>query len=153
MPDDLEDFLRRAAKRRQAKAAEQKQAQKPVRPVRPQYSNSRTERVARPVEESEPIVMAEIVDEATESHSRQIQRLEDQRRSIEEAKKVARRLEEETAKKEKKLSQRSSNESSIPQSTGHPIADLLANFRRPGGIQQAILMREILDRPEHRWQD
>ncbi|KAA1259158.1 hypothetical protein LF1_16860 [Rubripirellula obstinata] len=153
MPNDLEDFLRRAAQRRQAKAADQKQAQQPVRPVRPQYSNSRTERLARPVEEPDPVLMAEIVDEDAESHSRQIQRLEDQRRSIEEAKKVARRLEEETAKKQKKSAQKDSSESSIPQSTGHPIADLLANFRRPGGIQQAILMREILDRPEHRWPD
>ena len=153
MSGDLEDFLRRAAQRRQAKAADQKQAQQPTRPVRPQYSDSRTERVARPVRDDEPVLTAEIVDESAESHSRQIQRMEDQRRSIEEAKKVARRLEEETAKKQKKSDQRGSSQSSIPQSTGHPVADLLANFRRPGGIQQAILMREILDRPEHRWQD
>jgi hypothetical protein len=107
--------------------------------------------LARPVEAVEEILTAEIVDDEVESHSRQIQRMEDQRRSIEEAKKVARRLEEETAKKKKKMAKRDAGESSVPQSTGHPVADLLANFRRAGGIQQAILMREILDRPEHRW--
>ena len=153
MSGDLEDFLRRAAQRRQAKAANQERTQKPARPVQPQYSDSRTERVARTVEEVEPVLMAEVVDDDTESHSRQIQRMEDQRRSIEEAKKVARRLEEETAKKQRRSAQRDASNSALPQSTGHPVADLIANFRRPGGIQQAILMREILDRPEDRWQD
>ena len=63
MARDLDDFLRRAAQRRQAKAAEQRQAQQPERRVRPQYSDARTERIARPVEEAEEVLMAEVVDD------------------------------------------------------------------------------------------
>ena len=37
------------------------------------------------------------------------------------------------------------------QSNGLSAEDLVAMLKRPGGVQQAILLREILDRPEHRW--
>lgn len=160
MSGDIEEFLRRAAQRRQAKAVEQKEAQAPPRRVRREYTDARSERVARSPDEIdeirgfssiEEILTAEIVDVEEESSSRQIQRMEDQRRDIEEAKKVARRLEEETAKKKKKTDKRDASRSGVIQSTGNPVADLLANFRRPGTIQQAILMREIIDRPDHRW--
>jgi hypothetical protein len=166
MSGDIEDFLRRAAQRRQAKAVEQKEAQTPQRRVRREYTDARSERITRSPYEMDPsdeiedirgdgsgdeILTAEIVDVDEVSHSRQIQQMEDQRRSIEEAKKVARRLEEETAKKKQKTDKRDASRSAAIQSTGDPVADLLANFRRPGTIQQAILLREIIDRPDHRW--
>ena len=59
MSGDLEDFLRRAAQRRQAKESQQQASQPPQR-QRPQYSNRRTERMAQPVEE---VVVAEVIEE------------------------------------------------------------------------------------------
>ena len=37
------------------------------------------------------------------------------------------------------------------ESSGHPAQDRIRTLQRPGGIQQAILLREILERPTHRW--
>jgi hypothetical protein len=47
-------------------------------------------------------------------------------------------------------------EASQPQDRlhGQPVttaADLVALLRQPRGIQQAVLLHEILQRPEHRW--
>ena len=56
MSGDLEDFLKRAAERRQAKAAQQA----PPKRVPPQYSDSRTERVPRPAPTND-VVEAQIV--------------------------------------------------------------------------------------------
>ncbi len=159
MSGDLEDFLRRAAQRRQAKAAQQPAA--PQR-QRPQYSDRRTERVARDVD-AEPILTAEIVEDDPNSFSARLRR-------VEEAKKAAAKAQAEAANKLAQVragrsrgsasssSQGSGNQGSGNQGSGTAVAmsgdptqDLLRLLRQPGGIRQAILLREILDRPEHRW--
>lgn len=33
----------------------------------------------------------------------------------------------------------------------HPLGDLTKLFATPGDVRKAILLREIFDRPEHRW--
>ena len=144
MPDDLEDFLRRAAARRQAKAAQQPPAQ-PAAPAprpKPQYSDRRTERVVRPREDE--ILVAEVVEEPNEFQKRQEQ--------VRKAKQKAQEAAAELASAQKKQKSRKPKPSvSSPPISRNPAENLIALLQRPGGIQQAVLLREILDRPEHRW--
>lgn len=143
MSGDLEDFLRRAAQRRQAKAAQQQQ-QQPA--PRPQYSDSRTERRVRSAEPEE-VFTAEIVEEDSSSIAARLRR-------IEEAKRAAKKAEAEVAQAIEKAKTRGGSKltDAAPLAlSGNPAQDLLTLLRRPGGIQQAILLREILQRPEHRW--
>lgn len=37
------------------------------------------------------------------------------------------------------------------QTTGSPATELAATLRSPAGLRQLVLMREILERPTHRW--
>ena len=71
-------------------------------------------------------------------------------RRVEEAKEVAAQIEADVAKKAKKLSKPASAAPGLALS-GNMAEDLIRMLRKPGGIQQAILLREVLDRPEHRW--
>ena len=139
MSGDLEDFLRRAAQRRQAKAAQQQQ---PAERQRPQYSDSRTERIVRATEPEE-ILEAEIVEEDPDSFSARMRRLEEAKRD---------RLTDEfwciTNAPDGSPADESSRDVVL---SGNPARDLIKLIRQPGGLQQAILMREIFDRPEHRW--
>lgn len=144
MAGDLEDFLRRAAQRRQAKAAQQ-QPPPPTR-AQPHYSDSRTERVVPPIEEAEEILTAEIVED-TNSIAARMHRLE-------EARRVAAEVEEAAHEKLRSVKHKVQKKKAVAvkgQFTGNPAADLINALRQPGGIQQAILLREILDPPEHRW--
>ena len=142
MPGDLEDFLRRAAQRRQQKAAQEKQ-QAPQRREKPQYSDSRSERIVRPQHLDEAILTAEIVDDQSISFGQRLKKVEDAKRAAAKAKQIADDLMKQAARK--------TPAALATEPTGVPIHDLLKLLRRPGGIQQAILLREILDRPEHRW--
>lgn len=144
MSGDLEDFLRRAAERRQAKAAQQQQATPAKRP-RPQYSDRARERVTS-VDQADEILTAEIVTEPSPAEDAIASRI----RRVEEAKEVAAQIEADVAKKSKNLSKPASGAPGLPLS-GNMAEDLIRMLRKPGGIQQAILLREVLDRPEHRW--
>ncbi|MFK8110588.1 MAG: hypothetical protein AB8B91_00210 [Rubripirellula sp.] len=146
MAGDLEDFLRRAAERRQAKAAQQQQQQPPAPRETPQYTDRRTERLAR-IPDDEEILTAEIVEPPTNTYAAQIQRVEDARRE-------ASRIQNELQRKQKKQAAKSKRDQKSADAkvmTGHPATDLIRLMRSNGGIQQAILLREIFDRPEHRW--
>lgn len=144
MSGDLEDFLRRAAQRRQAKAAQQQQPKpKPVR-QRPQYSDRHSERVVDAALVDEPVT-AEIVEE-------DVYPLAEQRRRLEQSRQAAAAAEAEAAKDRAKLKRRAGTQStkSLPL-TGITAEDLLRLLSSPQGVRQAILLREVLDRPEHRW--
>ncbi|GAA5506123.1 hypothetical protein [Novipirellula caenicola] len=156
MAGDLEDFLRRAAQRRQANAGNRNQppaarpaASHPAVPEqrkRPQYSNHRTERMVREVEEE--IYVAEVVeDEPSPWQERQ--------RKIEEAKRAAAEAESAAAKAFAKVKKGGTASPAPmapgPQMTGNVAADLIRLLQSPEGIQQAVLLREILDRPIDRW--
>lgn len=142
MSGDLEDFLRRAAQRRQAKAAQQQQPAQQQRPrSRPQYSDSRTERIVQAVDDDIPV--AEVVEDDTSS-------LAARRRRLEQSKKAAEQAEAAKRVRSAKPSARPATAATIPLA-GSAAQDLLRILRQPGGIKQAILLREILDRPEHRW--
>ncbi|WP_144058097.1 hypothetical protein [Novipirellula maiorica] len=154
MAGDLEDFLRRAAQRRQANAGNPPAAARPAaaQPAvpeqrkRPQYSNHRTERMIREVEEE--IYVAEVVeDEPSPWQERQ--------RKIEEAKRAAAEAESMAAKAMDKVKKSGAQASHPldggPQMTGNVAADLIRLLHSPQGVQQAVLLREILDRPIDRW--
>lgn len=148
MSGDLEDFLRRAAQRRQAKSAQQPQPQA-ARP-KPEYSNRRTERVVDAVIVEEPMV-AEIVAEDTRSFAAQQRRLR-------ESQQQAARAKADAAAKLSQLKQRHPFSSGGRRRgaarvvlTGVTSQDLIRLLATPQGIRQAILLREVLERPEHRW--
>lgn len=150
MSGDLEDFLRRAAQRRQAKAAQGQAAQGQTprgqaARSRPEYSNRKTERFVS-ADDADEVLMAEVVEDHEDSISVRMQRLEAAKRTAAEA-------EAELARRKARRSLHSATHevpAGIP-SSGNPAQDLLKLLRQPGGLQQAILLKEILDRPEHRW--
>ncbi len=144
MSGDLEDFLRRAAQRRQAKAVEQPKAEAPVKRA-PQYSDSRSERIARVVDDAEEILTAEIVDDDGTSIAARMLRLEEAKRAAGHAEQAA------AAKMRKVRGMLPRQQKTVKAITGNPVKDLIAAMQRPGGVQQAILLKEILDRPSHRW--
>ena len=148
MAGDLEDFLRRAAQRRQQKAQQQKQQQAAAAASRrepPQYSDRRAERVTRPVELDEPVLTAQIVEDDELSHIEAMRRLEDAKHATKLAQQKANR----ESRRAKEAKAKSRNTAS--RLAGNPAEELVRLLKQPGGIQQAVLLREILDRPEHRW--
>lgn len=141
MAGDLEDFLRRAAERRRAKAAEPRQPEQRPPRRRPEYSDSRRERMTQPVE------VAELVDDeptAVDAGLREISARPEQ-----------------PSRRTSSGSQRRSTTTAMPMAStnanaagGSPVLDtedLIAMLTSVGGLQQAIVLKEILERPEHRW--
>ncbi len=148
MSGDLEDFLRRAAQRRQAKAAPSPQPTDRPRP-RPQYTDSRTERTVRNIdaEEAYDEVLAAQVIEAEDPNS-----IAARRRRLEQAQAEAARAQAEAAEKLQKAGMGSRSAGGTAAAiTGQTDADLLTALASRTGLRQAILLREILDRPTHRW--
>lgn len=164
MSGDLEDFLKRAAERRQAKAAQQ---QAPPKRVPPQYSDSRTERVPRPAPTDEiveaQIVSASVVEDVVVAETvpvaqKRSGKAKSARRQKNAKKGAASRQtrsgpEEPNANTESKSTPYEEDQEMTGnrQSTGSSAENLIEMLKRPRGVQQAFLLREILDRPEHRW--
>ena len=148
MSGDLEDFLRRAAQRRQAKAAQANQPTATPR-KRPQYSNSRTERVTRTVETqaTEEVLVAEVVDHPSPNQY-------DRRETGTEQQQAKTAKTQAEAAASRSATGKSSTKSDAASSALNSQAgvELLDALRSPGGVRQAILLREILDRPTHRWE-
>ncbi|NNE00222.1 MAG: hypothetical protein HKN47_23120 [Pirellulaceae bacterium] len=159
MAGDLEDFLRRAAERRQQKAAQgggPPPQQK--RPAAPEYSDARTERKVR---QHDAPVMAEIASDP--EHDANAAR----KRKIALAKQMADRARMEAAQREKKVDDdRAADKANVASqlaakrakaaAAAAPVAidsvhDLIKILKAPGGLRQAVLLREILDRPDQRW--
>jgi predicted DNA binding protein len=144
MSGDLEDFLRRAAQRRQAKAAQHSEPAPRRQP--PQYSDSRSERLVQ-ARETDEVLTAEVVQDDSSSIAARMRR-------IEEAKQAAKKAEAEAAKKLAKVRGKGIRSKSPSVAVAMPenqTQSLIRMLRDSGGIRQAILLREILDRPEHRW--
>ena len=159
MAGDLEDFLRRAAARRQAKAGQaaapaqpqpqQQQQQSRAQRARQEYTNRNTERQVR----QEDIFVAEVVEEDPFAARRQkianakklAAKARDQANKAENKQKAAKA----SAKQAAKAASKSKSAAKVgPELGGAPIDDLLKLIRQPNGIQQAVLLREILDRPK-----
>ncbi len=140
MSGDLEEFLRRAAERRRERAAQQQaqqEAQQHRRSPRPEYTDRQAERVARAWEaqaiEDEPMMGEPISDEAIVPTAR-----------------------EASGQPPATPANPSPPLKSPSAQGGPPLAEaspeeLMEWMRTPAGLKQAILIREILDRPTHRW--
>ena len=159
MAGDLEDFLRRAAARRQAKAGQaaapaqpqpqQQQQQSRAQRARQEYTNRNTERQVR----QEDIVVAEVVEEDPFAARRQ--KIANAKKLAAKARAQANKAENKqkaakaSAKQAAKSASKSKSAAKVgPELGGAPIDDLLKLIRQPNGIQQAVLLREILDRPK-----
>ncbi|KAA5540658.1 hypothetical protein FYK55_19890 [Roseiconus nitratireducens] len=143
MAGDLEEFLKRAAERRAQKQQQQAGA-RPEPKRRSEYTDSRRERQIRHYDD-ESIPVAEIVEE--------VNPLAEQQRRVEEAKRKAEAAKRKLAEQKKKLRSSPQPQPSAKPVTleGTPADQLLQMLRSPGGVRQAFLLREILDRPEARW--
>ncbi len=148
MSGDLEDFLRRAAQRRQAKAAQQRGGGQPTAgsKTRPQYTDSRTERLVR-AEEADEVLMAEVVEDEEESIAARMRRLEQAKQAAAEA---------QAELEQRKRADRRGGRAKVQRESekvlsDNPAEDLIQMLQQPGGIQRAILLKEILERPEDRW--
>lgn len=171
MSDDIEDFLRRAAQRRQARQAGQ--ATPPPMPRgRPEYTDARRERNVAPREDDElPGTLPE--DEVAEPLARRIAELKRQQAAKQSARAADRRATVGN-KTSSKRSQSGAAESARSEAAAtksplaggltesvsqppaatpaeQPVPELLELLRTPHGLRNAILLREIFDRPEHRW--
>jgi hypothetical protein len=144
MSNDLEDFLRRAAQRRQEKAAATPTA-RPVAPLRPEYAQAQSERQPRQrvVEDDDEPVDAIIVEESENPYG------------IHAISRVVEKIDQPAshALSGNASSSTTSSRTSVVTGGTSPstVNDLIRLLSGPGGMQQAILLREILDRPEHRW--
>ena len=177
MPGDLEDFLKRAAQRREQNANRQQQQQPAQRPAaRPEYTDSRRERQVGPVDDEEEVFVAELAPSRPQAPTRPVTPPRPTPSTI------ARPVPMETnplppaqpvespvfpaasdvfAKRAESVFDHNVGKlDTSPQFAGiqpakenvasvaHPIVEL---FRNPQNIAQAVMMREILDRPTDRW--
>jgi len=146
MSGDLEDFLKRAAERRQAKAVEKKPSSKPAPP---QYSDRRSERVPPEVQDEivEATIVAEVASDGLSARRAEQEHRDEQARHHAKPAIVEAKPQEPETASFYELDSSGTNLNAV----GFSAADLIMLLRQPGGVQQAILLREILDRPEHRW--
>lgn len=165
MSGDLEDFLARAAKRRAEKASQQReqevrgQTQRSRTAVQSQYSNRKTERLVRLDDDDDEILEAEIVAELVPEKT--TKRLNDAKAAspISPRQKVS----GQKTSEQKTHVLRSSRSPKSGESTGRALTagesstginalELVQMLGRPGGVRQAFLLKEIIDRPVKRWE-
>lgn len=141
MAGDLEDFLRRAAERRRAKAAEPRQPEQRPPRRRPEYTDSRRERMTQPVE------VAELVEDEPTAIDAGLREILARPKPAERRTQSGRRGP--SAPQAEPMASITANTGG-----GSPAIDtndLIAMLTSVGGLQQAIVLKEILERPEHRW--
>lgn len=143
MSGDLEDFLRRAAQRRQSAAAQQQRA---VRAQRREYTDSRRERLpqAGRREALEEVLLGEVVGDYRDE-------LAEKQRELEAAEKRAAEAEAELQRVRTQAQQATAQRQAAFVLGGNPAEELRRILKHPGGVRQAVLLKEVLDRPEQRW--
>ena len=166
MTGNLDDFLKRAAQRRAqseaAKRGQQRQQSAPP-PRRPEYTDQRRERQVVVTDDDDDVVVAEVVQPRRgesqpyrqfptsstgsaqpssgnsasifETRARDAAVVSVTRQDVTESQSIQRGSELPAA-------------AIVERPAAHP---LVAVFKNPQSIAQAILMREVLDRPVDRW--
>lgn len=174
MSGDIEDFLRRAAQRRQARQGNKPQA--PPQRRRPEYTDARRERLPSRPAEDDDLVVAEVVEEPMGRKLAELRRAQEQAMREAAAAAETRRVSERVA--DHSLTPRVDSNArtgrgdvpvtplagglakpSVTDATEPPdefvdpltLEELRESLLTPHGLRNAVLMREILDRPEHRW--
>ncbi|HBJ35442.1 MAG TPA: hypothetical protein DDZ51_11960 [Planctomycetaceae bacterium] len=192
MSGDIEDFLKRAAERRQARQASRpaapQQSQRPA--ARPEYTDSRRERSVRPREDDDELVVAEVIEQPLakriadlKQKQAEVQAAKQSDRAGSAAKRDAVAVESDMSRNDRNRATRraadraeaalQSRRGSAPLSApvaaqtaasqrnaiaagqvdagGELINELLQSLKSPNGLQRAVLLHEILERPVHRW--
>jgi hypothetical protein len=166
MPNnDIEEFLKRAAQRRQAKTP-QVPAPAPVSTPRPEYTSAKTERIPRAKQDDTPVQAILLEDdEVIESVARHLKGLDTQRaaktreanqrraggtvKPVEPAQGAASR---EVVYEAPKRAPSVAPQTIVGDNAGFTVADrLVTMLQKPEGMMQAMLLNEILKRPEERW--
>src|SRR6056297_2763937 len=161
MAGDLEDFLKRAAQRRQEKLQQDQRREQARRPARREYTDAGSERRIRREEDFRDDDVRDdnirddgmLVTEVAESVEEGIVRAKLQRTEEKRIRQVA---------EDARQAARSSDSSGRPRSSQPPsdqegpppinlVAELRAMLSKQRGVRQAVLLREILDRPVDRW--
>lgn len=179
MSGDIEDFLKRAAQRRQARQGSQPPPPPPPRP-RSEYSNARNERITRAQDEYEDDIEPALLEEPLAQRLAELKRKQlaaqtaqtakrqgsaerrdqspgrDQRGKAERATLKQSSAAKRAAASPKQASPPASVAAATAQAAAAPVAttpveELMRLLQTPQGLRNAFLMREILDRPEHRW--
>lgn len=177
MSGDIEDFLKRAAQRRQARQGSQPPPPPPPRP-RPEYSNARNERITRAQDEDD--IEPALLEEPLAQRLQELKRKQLAAQTAQTAKRrgSAERRDQSPARDQRGNAERgtlkqssaakraaaSPKQASPPTSVAAataqaaaapvettPVEELMRLLQTPQGLRNAFLMREILDRPEHRW--
>lgn len=156
MSNDIEDFLKRAAQRRQAKSS-----QTPVPPVKP-YATIPSDRTPRNRGDVVVPMQAILLDDnhSGEPVAKHMQAIEKER--LRAAKDAVTRRAGGTVKPVQLptsltyvVPERTASvapQTSTGDNMGFTVADrLITMLRQPEGMMQAMLLQEILQRPEHRW--
>lgn len=151
MSDDIEAFLRRAAQRRKEQAG-RKAA--PAPKPRPEYTDSRSERKIRQAPPEEVYVEAEIVDDQAGLSQLSNRHLQGDHL----ANSVGQADDKMDAHIQKVFDHNVGHLAhDTPPTASETLADgdiaktLISMLQSTHGVQQAFLLREIIDRPEHRW--
>jgi hypothetical protein len=167
MSGDIEDFLRRAAQRRQARQANNPPSAAP--PTRPEYSDARRERMPQVRDDDDELVIAEVVEEPL---SRKLAELKRAQASAQAMREATTRAERQRASEsthglgaqrladrpsvpppgQQAMSASRTSQAPGPDVQSVAIGDLHESLRSAQGLRSAILLHEILDRPVHRWQ-
>jgi hypothetical protein len=162
MSDEIDDFIRRAAERRRQQG--QRRTQRPQQGQGQGKPAAQRPRPPRPSVTDAEIVSAEVVEETSRPESRPLTRQDfDQR---------AAKLGEETAQADDRLEARlhqtfdheigTLHHAGTPQATDtaskvtptfahEMLISLVSALRSPQQVRQAIILGDILQRPEHRW--
>jgi len=154
MSGDLEDFLARAAKRRAEKANQQReqevrgQTQRTRAAVQSQYSDRKTERVVR-LDDDDEILEAEIVAEVDLGNASQQlpSSLAVNQASSVQPERVSR-----SSRRSGSVEASGKASPAGGTNTGINALELVQMLGRPGGVRQAFLLKEIIDRPVNRWE-
>jgi len=156
MSGDLEDFLARAARRRAEKAEVQRgqqvqsESRRNFQEVQSQYSDRRRERVVLLTDDDDDIVEAEIVDDAIMDAAiiKDTKAIKSSLRDVSDSSAL-----EDRNKSPKRTYQATSDpQAGIRPAGGLSSLELVEMLSRPGGIRQAFLLKEIMDRPVRRWE-
>jgi len=166
MPNnDIEEFLRRAAQRRQAKSSQAPASSPPSVSARPEYTSAKSERIPRNRDDEAPI-QAVLVDEDVFSESvadhmkglskkrAQTTKQSDERRAGGTVKPVEppSMVSGDSFYVAKERAPSVAPQTVVGDASGFTVADrLVTMLRQPEGMMQAILLQEILKRPEDRW--
>lgn len=163
MGGDLDEFLKRAAQRRvanaAAKAEETARQQKPPRPVAPEYSSRQKERQVTPgAADEEPVVATLVNSSGTTAFPGAIQAATISPAIDQADERMSSRIHDKFDQEVGNLDP--SREFAGAKTVGTGGASVTRNsvvvqlrqlLASPMGLKQAVLLREILERPEHRW--